>query len=38
MEMRKSRFNPNERCLEGVLNAYCISWVIDERKEQFEEI
>uniref|UniRef100_A0ACD6A7T4 Uncharacterized protein n=1 Tax=Avena sativa TaxID=4498 RepID=A0ACD6A7T4_AVESA len=38
MEMRKSRFNPNERSLEGVLNAYCIAGVIDESKEQFEEI
>jgi pentatricopeptide repeat protein len=38
MEMRKSRFNPDERSLEGVLNAYCIAGVIDESKEQFEEI
>lgn len=38
MEMRKSRFNPDERSLEGVLNAYCIAGVIDESKEQFEEL
>lgn len=38
MEMRKSRFNPDERSLEGVLNAYCIAGVLDESKEQFEEL
>ncbi|XP_066365044.1 pentatricopeptide repeat-containing protein At1g74850, chloroplastic-like isoform X1 [Miscanthus floridulus] len=38
MDMRKSRFNPDERSLEGVLNAYCIAGVIDESKEQFEEL
>ncbi|CAL4945193.1 unnamed protein product [Urochloa decumbens] len=38
MEMRKSRFNPDGRSLEGVLNAYCIAGVVDESKEQFEEL
>ncbi|XP_010272143.1 PREDICTED: pentatricopeptide repeat-containing protein At1g74850, chloroplastic [Nelumbo nucifera] len=38
VEMEKARCDPDERTLEAVLRVYCSAGLVDESKEQFQEI